>query len=109
MALFDPAHPGALIRETLEGIFEETGKKLTVAEVAEGLGTTRKTLSAIINGKQSVTPEMAIRLGAAFPNTSAEFWLTVQENYDLAKARQKVDISRVTVFWQPVGFSSQPA
>ncbi|SFF08959.1 hypothetical protein SAMN05216167_1283 [Spirosoma endophyticum] len=26
MALFDPAQPGALIRETLEGIFEETGK-----------------------------------------------------------------------------------
>ena len=48
MPLFDPAHPGELIRETLEGIFEETGKKLTVAEVATGLGTTRKTLSAII-------------------------------------------------------------
>ena len=101
MALFDPAHPGALIRETLAGIFEETGKKLTVAEVATGLGTTRKTLSAIINGKQSVTPEMAIRLGAAFANTTPEFWLTVQENYDLAQARRKVDTSTVTVFWKP--------
>jgi hypothetical protein len=30
MALLDPAHPSALIRETLEGIFEKTGKKLTV-------------------------------------------------------------------------------
>lgn len=105
MALFDPAHPGALIRETLEGIFEETGKKLTVAEVAAGLGTTRKTLSAIINGRQSVTPEMAIRLGAAFANTTPEFWLTVQENYDLAQARQKVDTSTVTVFWKPIGLS----
>lgn len=109
MALFDPAHPGALIRETLDGIFEETGKKLTVAEVAEGLGTTRKTLSAIINGKQRVTPEMALRLGVAFPNTSAEFWLTVQENYDLAQARQKVDTSSVTVFWEPTRFTPQPA
>jgi addiction module HigA family antidote len=101
MALFDPAHPGALIRETLEGIFEETGQKLTVSEVAEGLGTTRKTLSAIINERQSVTPEMAVRLGAAFPHTSAEFWLTVQENYDLAKARRKVDTSRILALWQP--------
>ncbi len=66
MALFDPAHPGALIRETLERIFEETGKKLTVTEVAKGLGTTRKTLSDIINGHQSITPEMALRLAAAF-------------------------------------------
>ncbi|MEZ0484523.1 HigA family addiction module antitoxin [Fibrella aquatica] len=101
MALFDPACPGELIRETLEGIFEETSKKLTVAEVAAGIGTTRKTLSAILNGKQSVSPEMAIRLGTAFANTSPEFWLTVQENYDLAQSRQKVDTSMVTVFWKP--------
>ena len=105
MPLFDPTHPGELIRETLEGIFEETGKKLTVAEVAIGLGTTRKTLSAIINGRQSVTPEMALRLGTAFANTTPEFWLTVQENYDLAQARQKVDTSAVTVFWKPAALS----
>ena len=101
MALFDPAHPGELIRETLSGIREETGKKLTVAEVAAGLGTTRKTLSAIINGKQRVTPEMAIRLSVAFANTTPEFWLTVQENYDLALARKKVDTSTIQTFWQP--------
>lgn len=109
MALFDPAHPGELIRETIEGLREETGQKLTVAEIAEGLGTTRKTLSSIINGKQSVTPEMAIRLGTAFPNTTAEFWLKVQENYDLAKAKPKVDTSHIRVFWKPTGHNFQPA
>ena len=109
MPLFDPAHPGELIRETLEGLREETGQKLPVGEVAEGLGTTRKTLSAIINGKQSVTPEMAIRLGVAFANTTPEFWLTVQENYDLAQARQKVDTSRIRVFWKPGEFAVQTA
>jgi addiction module HigA family antidote len=108
MALFDPAHPGELIRETIEGLREETGQKLTVQEVADGLGTTRKTLSAIINGRQSVTPEMAIRLATAFANTTPEFWLTVQENYDLAQARRKVDISNVRVFWKPSGFVTQP-
>ncbi|MBD0277425.1 MAG: HigA family addiction module antidote protein, partial [Flavisolibacter sp.] len=65
MPMFDPAHPGELIRETLEGLHAETGKKLTIGEVARGLGTTRKTLSAIINGKQRVTPEMALRLSKA--------------------------------------------
>lgn len=98
MILSAPAHPGELIRETIEGLREETGRKLTVAEIAEGLGITRKTLSCIINGKQSVTPEMAIRLGTAFPNTTAEFWLKVQENYDLAKAKLKVDTSHIRVF-----------
>ena len=98
--MFNPAHPGELIRETLNRIAEETGKKLTVEQVALGLGTTRKTLSAIINGKQSVSSEMALRLSKAF-NTTAEFWLHAQENYDLAKARKIVDVDRVTVFWHP--------
>ncbi len=98
MQMFDPAHPGELIRETLEGLQEETGKRLTVEQVATGLGTTRKTLSAIINCKQGVSPEMALRLSKAF-NTSPEFWLHAQENYDLAQVRKKVDIKEVKVFW----------
>lgn len=98
--MFDPAHPGELIRETLDGLKEETGQKLTVEQVAAGLGTTRKTLSAIINGKQGISPEMALRLSKGF-NTTPEFWLHAQENYDLAQARKKVDIKQVTVFWQP--------
>lgn len=101
MPLFDPAHPGELIRETIEGLREQTGQKLTVGEVAAGLGTTRKTLSAIMNTKQSVTPEMAIKLGTAFANTTPEFWLRVQENYDLALARKKVDITKIRIFWKP--------
>jgi addiction module HigA family antidote len=101
MNLFDPAHPGELIRETLDGFYEETGKKLTVEQVAKALGTTRKTLSAIINGKSAVSPEMAIRLGAGFPNTTAKFWLNVQEEYNLAQARKHIDASNIQVLWQP--------
>jgi addiction module HigA family antidote len=101
MEMFDPAHPGELIRETLSGLEEETGKKLTIEQIAKGLGTTRKTLSAIINGKQSVSPEMSLRLSKAF-NTTPEFWLHAQESYDLAKARKKVDIKQVKVFWHPL-------
>jgi len=98
--MFDPAHPGELIREIILGLREQTGDKLTIAEVARGLGTTRKTLSAIINGKQNITPEMALKLGKAFNNT-AQFWLRVQENYDLAKASKKVDMRKIRVFSKP--------
>lgn len=101
MAMYDPAHPGELIRETLEGLREETGQKLTIEEVAQGLMTTRKTLSAIINGKQAITPEMAIKLAAAFKNTSLEFWIRAQENYNLAQARKNVDTKKIRVFWKP--------
>ncbi|MBD0298688.1 MAG: HigA family addiction module antitoxin [Bacteroidota bacterium] len=100
MPMFDPAHPGELIRETLEGLHAETGKKLTIGEVARGLGTTRKTLSAIINGKQRVTPEMALRLSKAF-HTTPEFWLHAQEHYDLAQARKTLNMQKVKVFWKP--------
>jgi addiction module HigA family antidote len=99
--MFKPSHPGELIRETIEGLREEAGVKLTLEEVADGLGTTRKTLSAILNKRQSVTPEMALRLEAAFRNTTAEFWLTVQERYDLAQARERTSVESVRVFWAP--------
>jgi addiction module HigA family antidote len=100
MQMFDPAHPGELIRETLDGLREETKTKLTIEQVAVGLGTTRKTLSAIINCKQSISPEMALRLSKGF-NTTPEFWLHAQENYDLAQAIKKIDIKQVKVFWAP--------
>lgn len=101
MQMFNPPHPGELIMETIEGLREETGEKLPISEVAAGLGTTRKTLSAIINGKQSITPVMAIRLAAGFANTTPELWLRLQENYDLAQARKKINTDNIRVFWQP--------
>jgi addiction module HigA family antidote len=100
MAMFNPAHPGELLRETVEALRKETGKSLTIEEVANGLGTTRKTLSAIINCKQGISPEMAIRLAASFTNTTPEFWLRVQDNYDLAKVRKKVDTRKNIIFWK---------
>ena len=100
MAMFNPVHPGELIRETIDGISEETGKKLSIEEVATGLGTTRKTLYAIMNGKQSVTPEMAIKLATGFGNTTPEFWLRVQDNYNLYREKKKVDTKKIKVFWK---------
>jgi addiction module HigA family antidote len=99
MTMHNPAHPGELIKETIDGIREETGEKLTIEEVAKGLDTSRKTLSAIINGRQRITPEMALKLATAF-NSTPGFWLRVQENYDLFRAREKVNTSRIRVFWK---------
>ena len=100
MAMFDPAHPGELIRATIEGLREETGHSFTIQEVADCLQTTRKTLSAIVNGKQSVSPEMAIKLAITFNNTTPEFWLRLQNNYDLAIARRNVDTKEIKVLWK---------
>ena len=101
MTVINPAHPGELIKETIEALGEETGKLLSVKEIAEGSVIKPGTRSLIIKGKQSVTPELAIKLGAAFKNTLPEFWLQLQDNYDLARARKNIDTRLIKVFWKP--------
>jgi addiction module HigA family antidote len=55
---------------------------ISVTAAAKGLGVSRKTLSAILNGRAGISPEMAVRLSIAF-NTSSESWLNQQTQYDL--------------------------
>ena len=82
MQMYNPPHPGEIIKELC---LEPLG--LTVTRAAEALGVSRKTLSAIVNGRAGISPEMAIRLSMAF-DTSAESWLNQQVQYDLWQARQ---------------------
>lgn len=85
MRMFNPPHPGLLIKEYIEG-FESN-----VSVFAEKLGVTRVTLSRIVNGKSSITPEMALRLSKLLTNTTASSWLNMQSDYDLWQAEQKAD------------------
>jgi addiction module HigA family antidote len=55
--------------------------KVSVTEAAKALGVSRKILSAILNGRAGISPEMAVRLSLAF-GTSAESWLNQQTQYD---------------------------
>ena len=78
-----PVHPGEIIKHDY---LEPLG--LTVGELANSLGVTRPMLSAIINGRSSVSPEMAIRLSKAF-DTTPDLWLGMQRSYDLYCAQEK--------------------
>jgi len=82
MLMHNPPHPGEAIRVLC---LEPVG--LSVAAAEEALGVSRKTLSAVLNGKAGISPEMAIRLSIAF-NTSSESWLTQQSQYELWHAEQ---------------------
>ncbi len=75
MEMYDPPHPGEMLQDFMGD--------LTVTQLASDLGITRASLSKIINGRSSVSPEMALRLEKAFPCTTADMWLTWQANYDL--------------------------
>ena len=82
MLMHNPPHPGEVLRELC---LEPLGLSVTAA--AEALGVSRKTLSAVLNGKAGISPEMAIRLSIAF-DTSAESWLNQQSQYELWHAEQ---------------------
>ena len=76
-----PAHPGRILKNLYLSPLGVTNTQL-----AETLGVSRKAVSTIVNEHKSVTPEMALRLSRAFPNTSPEFWLNLQRTCDLWQA-----------------------
>ena len=78
-----PTHPGEVLRED---VMKPLG--LTVTEAAKRLGVTRKTLSALLNCRASMSPEMAVRVSKA-TRTSPESWLYMQAKLDLWIAEQK--------------------
>jgi len=89
MLMHNPPHPGEIIKELC---LEPLGMSVTAA--AKGLGVSRKTLSAILNGRAGISPEMAVRLSIAF-DTSSESWLNQQTQYDLWQAEKCRDSLRV--------------
>lgn len=87
--MHDPPHPG----EVLRGLYLEP-LGLTVTETAKRLGVARKTLSELVNGRAGVSPEMALRIGAA-TKTTPESWLNMQTYYDLWQTKRKRKALRV--------------
>jgi addiction module HigA family antidote len=93
MKMHNPPHPGEVLRAFC---LEPLG--LSVTRAAEALGVSRKTLSAILNKRAGISPEMAIRLSKAF-GTSAESWLNQQGQYDLwvaEKSLGKIKVERLS-------------
>ena len=80
MPMYNPAHPGALVR----GNVEELG--WTVAGCARRLGVARTTLSRLMDEDARISPAMALGLEQLGWST-ADFWMRVQAAYDLAQER----------------------
>ena len=91
--MHNPPHPGEVLKKLC---LEPLG--LTVSEAAKALNVSRKTLSAILNDRSGISPEMAVRLSMAF-DTTAESWLNQQVQYDLWRAercRGKLRVARLS-------------
>ena len=78
--MFDPPHPGEVLREYLG--------QVTVTRAAQALHVTRAALSRVLNGSAGISPDMALRLGEALA-TSPELWAGMQLQYDLGQTQRK--------------------
>ena len=85
----NPPHPGELIGDNLEQL------GISITKAATGLGITRQQLHNLIAGRSGITPEMAVKLEQALGST-ADAWLKMQANYDLAKIRPHAASLKVT-------------
>ncbi len=83
MKMHNPPHPGEILKELCLELLD-----LSVTWAAEALGISRKTLSAILNGRAGISPEMAVRLSLAF-GAPAESWLNQQSQYNLWEVEKK--------------------
>jgi addiction module HigA family antidote len=80
----EPTTPGEILREEF---LVPLG--LTQKQLADHLGCDVKVVNRIVNGRVSVTADMALRLGSAF-RTTPEFWLNAQKAVDLYRAGRQV-------------------
>ena len=75
----DPIHPGEILTDELDAI------GINGSELANRISVTKNRIYQILNQQRSITADTAIRFGLFF-GTSADFWLNLQQRYELEKA-----------------------
>ena len=80
----EPTSPGEILQEEYL-----TPLGMTQRQLADHLGCEVKVVNRIVNGRTSVTAEMALKLGAAL-RTTPEFWLNAQKAVDLYRAAERL-------------------
>ncbi len=90
MIMYNPPHPGEVLREYLGNV--------SVSETAKHLGVTRAALSRVLNGSAGVSADMSVRLSDAL-GTSPDFWARMQTEYDVwqASRKQRKKVARLAV------------
>ena len=97
-----PSHPGLFIRQE---IIEPLG--LTITKAAELLQVTRPALSALLNSRAQLSPEMALRIEKCF-GVSMSTLLRMQSSYDIARIKKHADTIKVQKYHYTSGTTPQP-
>ena len=82
MEMYNPPHPGSIVKESLESI------PISVTEFAAYIGVARGTLSRVLNERAGITPEMSIKITQAFGLPSSDLLFRLQNKYDFWHASQ---------------------
>lgn len=85
----DLSTPGEIL---LEEFLQPFG--VSQYELAKRIGVDQARISRIVRGQQAITADTALRL-ATFFGTTPQFWLRLQEGYDLAHARATTATSQI--------------
>ncbi len=88
--LEDPSHPGEVLKELY---LEPLG--MSAIALARELHVPRTRIERLVKGETGVSADTAMRL-ARFFGTTPEYWLNLQRAWDLARAREQVDVSDIT-------------
>lgn len=89
MTINNPPHPGEILNELY---LKENG--LSISKTATNIGMSRQSLSELVNGKNGITAQTALKLAKAF-NTTPRYWLNLQNVYDLNKAEKAINLDEV--------------
>lgn len=90
MTLKNPSHPGEVLEELY---LEPLG--MSPIGLAKRLNVPRTRIERLVRGRTSLSVDTAMRLARFFGNTP-EFWMNLQRAYDIARAREAVDLSNIT-------------
>ena len=88
-----PVHPGEILREALESL------NLSARAFAKNLDVPTNRITEILNEKRRITSDTALRM-SRFSGTSAEFWMNLQQAYDLKITREEK--------WREIEMSVKP-
>ncbi len=98
----NPIHPGEILCDELKeiGISQE--------KLGRDIGVSGSTINRIVNGKQAITADMALRLAHWFGMT-AQFWINLQSQHDLRVAEGKIGQSVKSLPTRPDATPDLPA
>ena len=85
MAKLAPIHPGEILGEEFLSPMQ-----ISQSQLARDINVPPRRINEICLGKRGITPDTALRLARYF-GTSAEFWMNLQQRYDLERRKDEIE------------------